>query len=1048
MFNRDTFRLIKKTFNRFFSLVMIVFIGTAFMMGLMANDRVLLTSMDNYNDKYALQDIQLYSSYGFDDDDLAAIRKMDGADLVFGSKMVDAYMSEEGGNWSAVARIEELDRDVNRFMLIDGRLPKADDELVLLVSSVSPLSYPLGSKLSFYLEDSELSESLKNTEFTIVGIAKSPAYTSKVLGTSNLDNQQLNVVVYIPNENFLQDYYSTVYLTIEGASEQLSYTKAYDAFMEDKLDDVSAFALLNQDRRKEKILAEYEEEIKKNEQRLEEEKTKGQAELDSAKKLLDDSNVQLLVGQLEIDTNRETLRSSEEALKISEQMLLEKEQQALDAVAQIEASDPEGRSFDDIYTEMKLAYGAYTALSSIKDMELDLDMLPEQYKKYIKDGADSVALSVQEALDMMDEQAGGSLEDAYKQMTLLDEGLAQIEEGKKQIEDGRKQIADGYAQLEAAQNVVNSGRWQYEQGLKEYKEGVLTFNDEIEKAETEIRKAYQELEDLPGASWMILDRDSHYSSYMYKNTCSQMKAIGYSLPLLFFLVAALVCMTTMTRLVDEQRGQIGIFCALGFTNGQITRKYVAYAVMAALAGSVFGIPIGMALFPTVIYTTWRLMYDLPEMAVILPPDILVICVLSFCVLMAFVTRSVTGRSLKEMPSQLMRPKAPKNAKKVFLEKIKFIWSRLSFTGKITARNLIRYKARFFMTVIGVAGCTGLLVVGWGIKDSISDIIEIQYGRIFDYDYIISLENDHNIDEFMDVLKNDADIDYVAQFQSYNSKVYLEDADDDAIAVQIYDAGDANEILGLRKTDCRTELGLKNNGVLISEKFAKTHGIKKGDTVTIESAGGIKAEVKVSDICEMYFQHYLFISRAYYEQIFNENIHNTSIAICTDAAATELPDVKSLENYISTTDFSGMIRQFETMLEALNFIILVIIITAGSLALVVLINLTQVNISERIREIATLKVLGFRDREVNSYIFKEIMLLSVIGGLVGLPLGVVEHHFIMNIINMDMVMFGNNIRFLSFFYAYLVTIIFTIIVLFCMKKPIKQIEMIESLKSVE
>ena len=546
---------------------------------------------------------------------------------------------------------------------------------------------------------------------------------------------------------------------------------------------------------------------------------------------------------------------------------------------------------------------------------------------------------------------------------------------------------------------------------------------------------------------MILDRDSHYSSYMYEATIKQMGAIGYALPVIFFLVAALVCMTTMTRLVDEQRSQIGIFRALGFSNRRIIGKYVSYALAASFLGSFIGIFLGQALFPTVIYTTWRLMYDLPPIRMSFPIGPLLISVLSFSVLMALVTTIVVRRSLEEMPAALMRPKPPKNAKEVFLEKIHFIWKRLSFTSKITARNLIRYKSRFFMTVIGVAGCTGLLVVGFGIKDSISDIIQIQYGQIFGYDYQVDLSDDHHLEKNLAILEENLDNEAVVPFMTYTTRAYM-GKEEDTLTVEVMDPRQGNEILGLRATDRKSEIRFSNDGIILSQKFAINHDLEEGDMITIESQSGIKRDVRIDKICEFYFQHYIFMSDSCYRSLFGEEVHKTSIAIRSENPDSLKRDTEKLEGYVSTVDFTSLIAQFENMIEALDFIILVIIITAGSLAFVVLINLIEVNISERTREIATLKVLGFRPGEVNSYLFKEILLLSIIGGLLGLPLGVIEHHFIMNVINMEMIMFGMNISLFSFSVSFFITILFTLIVLFFTRKHLREIRMVESLKSVE
>ena len=466
-----------------------------------------------------------------------------------------------------------------------------------------------------------------------------------------------------------------------------------------------------------------------------------------------------------------------------------------------------------------------------------------------------------------------------------------------------------------------------------------------------------------------------------------------------------------------------------------------------MIGGVAGILLGQLIFPTVIYKTWRLMYDLPKMEISYPVIYVTVCLLSFLSLMCIVTAYVVGKTLKDVPASLMRPKAPKNAKEIILEKIPFIWERLSFTSKIPARNLFRYKSRFLMTVIGVAGCTALLVLGYGIKDSISDVIDIQFGEIFGYDYQIALENDHHLEENLEILENDLSNETVAPFMSYTGKLYFNSRSDTA-SVIVMDPRNALMSMELRSVDKKTPLKLNNEGIIVSNKFARNNGIRKGDMVILESRNGIKAEVKVTEICEMYFQHYIFMSEAMYQTLFEEDVRDTLIAVRSNDPDRLMKDCNGLKDFISIVDFSAMIDQFQTMIDALDLIIAVIIVTSGSLAFVVLVNLTQVNISERVREIATLKVLGFNEHEVNLYIFKEILLLTLIGGLLGLPLGVLEHHFIMNVINMEMVMFGMNIAVLSFVYAFLITFVFTGIVLFFMRKPLQSINMVESLKSVE
>ena len=993
MFRIDTLRLIKKTSKRFLSLVLIVLIGTGFMMGLMSSSTILRNSMDIYNDKYNLQDIQLYSNYGFCFEDYLKIKNTEGVKDVFASRFVDVYAKGDNEN-EIVARVEEISRSVNKYELIEGRMPNNDKECLMIVTSLNKSSYQIGEKIKIYLDSKEeLEESLKNDEFTIVGFAKSPAYTSKMLGTSTLKSADLSASILINNDNFVSKQYKTIYLTLENADKEISYTKAYDDVVSNLKENLEETAFNQQSYYRDIVVEKANKELEENKIKFEKEKADGQKKLDDAKRELDDGHIELVSYKTQINSLNTAINSISATIKSYQDTLDSKKEEL-------------GISDEQIRNE----------INSLDNID------SEKILTYLGAGLDSIINS----------------SDNIYELAILQKV---IDEANDTLNTYRNKVASLNYQIKV-------GEKQYEEGLEEYNEALVKFNEEIEKAEAEIKKAEQTIADLPSASWMILDRDSHYSSYMFKATIKQMSAIGYSFPLLFYLVAALVCMTTMTRLIDEQRGQIGVFRALGYSKRQVIGKYVTYAFLASLFGSIVGIVIGQLIFPVVIYNAWKLMYLLPDMKLTYPINYVFVCFFAFSFLMMYVTYLVVKSDLNEVPSSLLRPKAPKVTKQTFIEKIPFIWDRLSFTSKITARNLIRYKSRFFMTVIGVAGCTGLLVVGFGIKDSVKDVVEIQYGNIFNYDYEIKLENDYHVDSNVEILKSDSNNSVVVPFMSYTSSVSKDNKELDGINVEVIDSGDALEILNLRKKDKKTVLNIKNNGVIVSEKYAKNNNLKKGDVLRIEDKNGVMVDVEIAEICEMYFQHYMFMSSDYYKTITGSSVHNTSIAIKTDDVDSLNKDILKLEDYSSTSDFLALIDQFETMIKALDFIILVIILAAGSLAFVVLVNLTQVNVSERTREIATLKVLGFRTKEVDAYIFKEIMILSIIGGVVGMPLGLLEHHFVMNVINMDMVMFGMNISFFSYSISFVITFIFTIIVLYSTKKPLRQIKMVESLKSVE
>lgn len=1095
MFNKDTFRLIKRTHKRFLTLFLMVMIGVAFMVGVMSSSPILQKSVDIYDDQNNLMDVQIYSSYGFCDDDIKAIKDTSGVLDVFGSKFIDAKALDEGKSY--VTRIQEVDAKINKFELTSGRMPSKDNEALALEADSFGNSLKIGDTVVLSLED-DVKDNLKYDRYEIVGLVKSPQYMTETSETSTLDNLPLNSVIYVSSNNFKSEYYTTIYVTFDDAKDKLAFSEEYDKYIEKMSLNLDRTKNAQEAYLKNTIIKEAEKEIEDGEKELEAKVSEANEKINDAQKQLDDAYIKLSVGKAQIELNEKTIISGQTEIDTNKAILDSNAQTVNNAIKEVEKAN--GDSFDNIYKKIDSLYHTYITLESSKDqekienqikqnneiinrnldeiknnqllideLEAKLDKTEDDINKLSELKKSNALLEVQnktleelnkvlsqtltsnpidEILKKMDEEVGnGGVKAVYANLTKLKDGKKQLDEAYQKLDEAIKQLESGKVQLEEAKKQVVQGETQYNAGVKELARSKYELETEVEKAQNELAKARQDLKELPDASWMILDRDSHYSSLMFDNTIDQMANIGLIFPLLFFLVAALVCLTTMTRLIDEERSQLGIFSALGFSKNKIISKYLIYASLASISGSIFGLIIGIFTFPVVIYNAWYLMYNLPKMHLYLPIGYSILGVLSFTILMVGVTYYVARRELKEQPSTLMRPKPPKNAKKVFLEHISFIWKNLSFTSKITARNIIRYKSRFFMTVIGVAGCTGLLVAGFGIKDSIADIIKIQYGEVFDYTNTINLEDDYNLDKIVSKLNEDSNNDQVVSFSEYASKVYLDEVNK-TITVNVFDDRQIDRVMNLRERVSQNKLDIHGDGVIISEKFAKSNGIEVGDMIDIESKNGIKATVIVDGICEMYFQHYLFMSDNVYEDLFNENIHHEKIAVRALDSAKLTEEFKNAEGVLSIVDFKPMVDNFENMIDALDIIIIAIIIAAGSLAFVVLMNLTEVNISERLREIATLKVLGFNDIEVNSYIFKEILLLTIIGALVGLPLGKLEHFVIMSVIDMEMVMYGMNIQLMSYVYAFGITLIFTGFVLLIMSKSLKKIEMVESLKSVE
>ena len=523
-------------------------------------------------------------------------------------------------------------------------------------------------------------------------------------------------------------------------------------------------------------------------------------------------------------------------------------------------------------------------------------------------------------------------------------------------------------------------------------------------------------------------------------------------------MAALVSLTTMTRMVDEERTQIGSLKALGYSRRSIAVKYTAYAAMASVLGGIAGLLAGFQLFPRVIYNAYLIMNRLPP---IHPP---------FRMELAWITllTAVAGTSLAALlailtalhatPATLMRPKAPKIGKRVFLEKIHFIWRRMGFIEKVTARNLFRYKKRFFMTVIGIAGCTALILTGFGLKDSISGLVDKQYGEIMKYDLQIVFENtveDPQTDTTFSWLSESSDIRSIIPISAQSTKVVSPEKADTLQATLIVPSNADNFFT---YADLHTRVGKKalsfsDDGVILTEKLAYLKNVGVGDRITLQGIDEKNISVTVAGICENYIYHYIYMTPALYEKLYGGHPPVTAaFAKLTDTSAEAINDLKDTlmkQSNIAGTIFVPLVKgEFGNVFTSLNYVILVLIMSAFALAMVVLYNLTNININERIREIATIKVLGFYDMEVSTYVFRENAIITILGAGFGLVLGVLLHSYVVQTAEIDMIMFGRNIAPVSFLISFALTVLFSLLVNVIMHFYLKKISMVESLKSIE
>ena len=730
-----------------------------------------------------------------------------------------------------------------------------------------------------------------------------------------------------------------------------------------------------------------------------------QQTLQNSKHALDNALLQLTAGEETLAANEQTLNAGAAELEKAQKQIVESEEKYAAGLAEYEAGKAEYESGQKQYADGMKAY---------------LDGL-QQYNNGLAE-----------------------LEQAQKD---YDEGAATLKDKRAEFEQGKADYESGAAELDDAKQ-------KYADGLKEYNDGVETFNREIADAERELADAREKISDAGKAKWYVFLRDDNIGYAEYESNAERINKISTIFPVFFLLVAALVCLTTMSRMVEEQRTAIGTMKALGYTNGNIMRHYMTYALSAAAAGGLVGAAVGLVMFPTVIIFAYSMMYNIKDITYLFNADNILLSVLSMVAAIALTVFFSCKKVLAETPAALMRPKAPKAGKRVLIERIGFIWNKLSFFGKVSVRNLFRYKRRMFMTVVGIAGCTALSLTGFGLKDSISDIVDLQYNYIYNYSGYIAVDSEISEKDLNAIYDNMSEIDPNTQHTSALIKQYTVSSDKANVGCYVTAVEDIDifeNMVDLHERLSNQKLNM-HDGVIATEKLAKLLGVKAGDEITLQISDGVNKSVKIVGITEHYASHYLYMSESDYNEVFGELPVYNMIYFTNSIDKSENDSFSeamlSHDGVLSVMMKSGSASSFSDMVKILDLVIIVLIGSAGALAFVVLYNLSNVNITERIREIATLKVLGFYDGEVSRYVFRENIILSLMGGAVGLLLGVSLCQFVIQTAEIDEVMFGRNIHPLSFVYAFVITVVFSLAVNLIMTRGLKRISMVESLKSVE
>jgi putative ABC transport system permease protein len=1075
---KDTGREIRRSFSRFLSIFCIVMLGVSFFAGVKATCPDMKLTADRYFDDNRLMDIRVVSTLGLTDDDVAEIQKIPGIAGIDATYNMDTLVKVNSRD--LVIRVISLpmeqilgdSRDtINRPKLIQGRWPQNENECVTERGKIVNTDMSIGAALSLSSgTDKDIGESLKNKQFTIVGIVETPYYISLERGNAAVGSGKINTFIMIPKTNFKLDYYTDIFLTVKGAIAYQCYEDAYDDAVEPVKIALEDIAPGREQARYKKIMDEANDKLNDGKQELADAEATQKEKLADAMDKINDAQKKIDDGEKELKENESKFNRAIKSAKAklnkgyADLAAGEKEYKTQYAAFQIKKKEAQA-AFAAAQAQIDAAQkeiGKQEAALNALQAALADPTLTEEQKAALQAKTAALAAAIS-AAKAKTQAAINALAAQKKQLSDAEKTLADtrklLDSSKKTLDKNKKLLASkeraGRKKLNEAREKLADAKDDLAEGRQEYNDKKSESDRDIADAHGKLSDAQKDISEIKEPEWHVLTRDTNPGFVEYGQAADRMDAIALVFPVFFILVTALVCLTTMTRMIDEQRILIGTLKALGYSKLSIAAKYLIYASAASVTGSIAGLLIGFRLFPAVITNAYAIMYTLPQ--VITPFNVpLAVISMLFAVLVTTLTAwAACNKELKAPPAALMRIKAPKAGKRVLLERVRFIWSRLNFTRKITFRNIFRYKKRFLMTVLGIAGCTALLLAGFGLKDSISSIVSKQYGEVYQYNMLITLsdEGKDDPDIFMHVMTKENRITEAMLLYDKSYTLRNGKAEKEADLLVPGDVAKLPDFIVLRERTTGKSVAMRDDGVVLTEKLAAQLSAQPGSVITFEDDDGHSFEAKVTGITENYVSHYAYMTPGLYSALFGKApVYNEAAAKTTnnaqifeDALSTDLMKHDS----ISSIRFSTYLqRNFSNIIKSLYYVVLVLIISAGALAMVVLYNLTNINITERIREIATIKVLGFYDNEVSAYVYRENIILTMIGMLAGIVLGIFLHRYIVVTAEVDMVMFGREIAPLSYFYSAALTAAFTGIVNFFMYFRLRRINMVESLKSME
>ena len=988
---------------------MIIFLGAAVFSGLRNTPYTMAASADAYLNSHNYADLTYIATLGFSDEDVAKVRKLKGIKKVVPCYQFDAlFAHKDGKSGVTVYSQEKYEKSMlDRPELLKGRYPKKENECIIDVN-LGKYNYKLGHTI-------ELSNDNGTKTYKIVGIVNDPRYISNVdRGTNTLGDGTNSGFVEVLNEGARElglnkkvaelrnndHLYTSLLVDVEGTEKYNMFTSDYDNLIETVNTRVKSML-------SEEMSDQYDQLTGDMQSQLDDAKKQYEEGYQEYKRNLDSFNSQISQGKIKL---------AEARIQFYEQkkIYLKKAAQVSNATQQ---AYNETKKIDQ---EIKVLHDSIKdTLGNIKDK----DSAQDAFKKILND--------LNENLNNFNNKL---------------QGVGQLLEGRIQLEKAQSQLDEAEAELNIQQSKLEVTENNAKVQLNAAKE-------QLDAAKTQIDQAQQQLNQIPKGVLYSLTKNENVGIASYESYKQAIASIADVFPLIFFLVAALVSLTTMTRMIEEQRSYCGTLRALGYSKQDVIMQYIVYAFLATFFACILGILAGNQVFPRIIYFLFTyLMYGMNQSTVLVQKwSISLMTVLISVGVTLLATLSVCLQELVSTPSVLMRPKAPKAGKRILMERMPFIWKRLNFNQKVTMRNLFRYKKRFWMSVIGIAGCTALIMLGFGVKSSVSDIIPSQYEEVYKYDALIKLNS--NVEDTKKVENKIKRIEGVHNLTgAYRQNVtVLGNSEDYYSTMIVYDnADEIKNFINFNDYKTKKKIILSDDGVVISQKLAEKLGVKKGENMTF-SYDNTKYTVKVSNIVQQYVSHQVYMSKTFYENLTGMK---SSASILYVDMNTKKSNIKTLKNYLDHHNIGSMERltasldEFQQRMSSLNIIVAILSGCAALLCFIVLYNLTNINIGERKGEIATIKVLGFRRKEYCDYIFRENIILSLIGASFGMFFGYFLHRFVILTVEMDNMLFIRTMPLYIYLIAFGMTVGFTIIINLAMRHILDQVDMVESLKSIE